>query len=340
MTRRRLGRGLGDLGAAPFASSSFAKPGLTLVRDGDVEGAGRRPFILCVTSGKGGTGKSVFTSNLAVHLASSGLRVVAVDADMGLANLHLLLGVQPQRTVMEVIESGATLDEIAETGPLGVRIAAGGSGRPDMADLHPGRLARLVAAMDAEGDRAEVVLVDTGAGIGRATTSFIYTLGEIVVVTTPDLTAMTDGYAVIKNVAHNNPSARIFVVVNRAKSAVEGLEVFGKIDRVSQRFLRRPLFYLGHVLNDARVGASVASRIPIVLNQPAAPASACFRGVGRTLLIEIDRKRGVTAGGPGVPAVSGLSAGPDRAAAPRAAGPEQARATGPEFPPERGPECA
>jgi len=116
--------------------------------------------------------------------------------------------------------------------------------------------------------------------------------------------------------------------VNRAKSAVEGLEVFGKIDRVSQRFLKRPLFYLGHILNDTRVGASVASRIPIVLNQPAAPASACFRGVGRTLLIEIDRKRGVTAGG----ADCGVSAGTNGAAAPRA--------TGPEFPPERGPECA
>jgi flagellar biosynthesis protein FlhG len=330
LTRRRLGRGLGDLGAAPFAASPFAKPELTLVRDDHVESSGRRPFILCVTSGKGGTGKSVFTSNLAVHLAASGLRVVTVDADMGLANLHLLLGVQPQRTIMEVIESGATLDDIAESGPLGVRLAAGASGRPDMADLHPGRLSRLVAAMDAEGDRAEVVLVDTGAGIGRATTSFIYTLGEIVVVTTPDLTAMTDGYAVIKNVAHNNPSARIFVVVNRAKSAVEGLEVFGKIDRVSQRFLRRPLFYLGHILNDSRVGASVASRIPIVLNQPAAPASACFRGVGRTLLIEIDRKRGVTAG-TSDDSVGGLAAGPNGAGAPRAAGPV--------FPPERGPEC-
>jgi flagellar biosynthesis protein FlhG len=156
----------------------------------------------------------------------------------------------------------------------------------------------LVAAMDAEGDRVEVVLVDTGAGIGRATTSFLYALEEIIVVTTPDLTAMTDGYAVIKNVARNNPSARIFVVVNRAATAVEGLEVFGKIDRVSQRFLRRPLSYLGHILNDARVGESVASRIPIILNQPAAPASACLRGVGRTLLIEIDRRRTAAERGP------------------------------------------
>lgn len=316
MTRRRLGRGLGDLGATPFATPPRAQPGLTLVKECGAGGASRRPVIICVTSGKGGTGKSVLTSNLAVHLAASGLKVVAVDADMGLANLHLLLGMQPQRTVMEVIESGATLDEIAETGPLGLRLAAGGSGRTDMADLHPGRLARLVAAMDAEGDRVEVVLVDTGAGIGRATTSFLYALEEIVVVTTPDLTAMTDGYAVIKNVAHNNPSARIFVVVNRAATAVEGLEVFGKIDRVSQRFLRRPLSYLGHILNDARVGESVASRIPIILNQPAAPASACIRGVGRTLLIEIDRRRTAADGtGASLQGASGISS-------------------------ERGPECA
>jgi len=216
---------------------------------------------------------------------------LAVDADMGLANLHLLLGMQPRRTVMDVIESGASLDEIAEEGPVGVRLAAGGSGRPEMADLNAGRLQRLVSAMDASGDSADVVLVDTGAGIGRATTSFLYAFEAIVLVTTPDLTAMTDGYAVIKNVVRNNRSARLFVVVNRVQSAVEGLEVFSRIERVSRRFLDRGLVYLGHVLHDPRVGGSVASRIPILLNQPAAPASACLRGVGRALLLEIEACR-------------------------------------------------
>jgi len=177
--------------------------------------------------------------------------------------------------------------------------------------------------MDSAGGGTEVVLVDTGAGIGRATTSFLYAFEEILIVTTPDLTAMTDGYAVIKNVAHNNRAARISVVVNRAGSALEGLEVFGKIERVSRRFLGRPLFYLGHVLNDARVGASVASRIPILLNQPAAPASACLRGVGRTLLLEIDRRRAASDSGPA--AGTGPAAVERREARPRA---------------DRGPECA
>ncbi len=292
MTRRRLGRGLYDIGASPFTASPTKCRELALVTE-EAVAKRRRPLVVCVTSGKGGTGKSVLTSNLAVHLAASGRRVIAVDADMGLANLHLLLGMQPRRTVMEVIETGATLDEIAEPGPLGIRLAGGGSGRPEMADLHPSRLRRLVGAMDAVGDRADIVLVDTGAGIGRATTSFLYAFDEILVVTSPDLTAMTDGYAVIKNVIRNNRSARISVVVNRAGSAVEGLEVFSRIDRVSRRFLERPLFYLGHVLNDPRVATSVAARIPILLNQPAAPASACLRGVGRALLLEIDPQPGI-----------------------------------------------
>ena len=134
---------------------------------------------------------------------------------------------------------------------------------------------------------------------------------------------MTDGYAVIKNVAHNNRAARILVVVNRAGSALEGLEVFGKIERVSRRFLGRPLFYLGHVLNDARVGASVASRIPILLNQPAAPASACLRGVGRALLLEIDQRR------------AGADPGPVEVTEPDGVAPgERRRRT------DRGPECA
>jgi flagellar biosynthesis protein FlhG len=314
LTRRRLGRGLHDLGAERFAPPPASPLELTLVRN--EAGAHRsRSTVVCVTSGKGGTGKSILTSNLAVHLAASGLQVVAVDADMGLANLHLLLGMHPERTVMEVIESGATIDEIAESGPLGVRLAAGGSGRPEMADLDPGRLRRLVAAMDAIGDGTDVVLVDTGAGIGRATTSFLYAFEAILVVTSPDLTAMTDAYAVIKNVIHNHRSARVLVVVNRAQSAVEGLEVFSRIDKVSRRFLDRGLHYLGHILNDPRVTTSVAARIPILLNQPAAPASACLRGVGRALLLEIDRRRAAAPHEPRVeearPSRGGREGGPE-----------------------------
>ncbi len=291
--RGRLGRGLSDLTASSFPSASTprheeARPeasGETASRRGP------RPVIVCVTSGKGGTGKSVLTSNLAVHLAACGVRVLAVDADMGLANLHLLLGLRPSRTVMEVVERGASLDEVAEIGPVGVRLAAGGSGLPEMADLHPDRLRRIVAAMDELGGRADVVLVDTGAGIGRATTSFLYALSEILVVTTPDLTAMTDAYAVIKNVAHNNRMARLSLVVNRAGSAVEGLEVYGRMDRISERFLGRSLLYLGHVLEDSRVPVSVAARLPILLNQPASPAAACLRAIGRSLLLEISPRR-------------------------------------------------
>ncbi len=287
--KRRLGRGLRDLAAAPFPSAAPHPPAS---RDqAPVAPSGPRPTIVCVTSGKGGTGKSVLTSNLAVHLAAAGVRVLAVDADMGLANLHLLLGMRPARTVLEVIEQGAALDDVAEFGPVGLRLAAGGSGLPEMADMHPSRLHRLVAAMEDLGDRAEAVLVDTGAGIGRATTSFLYALGEILVVTTPDLTAMTDAYAVIKNVAHNNGTARLSLVVNRARTAMEGLEVFARMDRISQRFLGRSLLYLGHVLEDPRVPASVAARLPILLNQPAAPAAACFRGVGRSLLLEINARQ-------------------------------------------------
>jgi len=274
--RRRLGRGLRDLVAAP----NPARPAPSPIR-------APRPPIVCVASGKGGTGKSVLTSNLAVHLAASGIRVLAIDADMGLANLHILLGMRPRRTVLEVIDRGAGLDDIAEVGPVGLRLAAGGSGVAEMADLDSGRIGRLVAAMEELGRQADVVLVDTGAGIGRATTSFLYALEEILVVTTPDLTAMTDAYAVIKNVAHNNAAARLFLVVNRAPSAVEGLEVFSRMDRISRRFLGRPLTYLGHVLEDERVPASVAAQRPILLDQPAAPAAACLRGVGRSLLLEL-----------------------------------------------------
>ncbi len=298
MTRRRLGRGLRDF-AAPFdPGAASARPaGSSPTARGIQEvtritrQAGRastpRPFILCVTSGKGGTGKSVLTSNLAVHLAASGVGVMAIDVDMGLANLHLLLGMRPRKTIAEVIERGASLDDVAEIGPVGMRLAAGGSGLPEMADLNAPRLRRLVAAMDRVNGRTQAVLVDTGAGIGRATTSFLQTLGEILVVTTPDLTAMTDAYAVIKNVAHNNRTARISLIVNRAASPVEALEIYGRMEKICRKFLDRSILYLGHVLDDPRVPASVAARIPILLNQPAAPAAACIRAIGRSILLNV-----------------------------------------------------
>ncbi|MBI4168770.1 MAG: P-loop NTPase [Acidobacteria bacterium] len=296
MKQPRLGRGLRDLGAPCFLPDSARAPARVPAPS---PRAAPPPSIVCVTSGKGGTGKSVITSNLAVHLASAGKRVIAVDADMGLANLHLLLGIHPARSVMEVIENGRTLHEVAESGPAGVRLAAGGSGKPEMADLHPGRLRRLVAAMDESGDEADVVLVDTGAGIGRATTCFLYALGVIVVVTTPDVTAMTDGYAVIKNVVRNNRGASLLLVVNRAASAVEGIEVFMRMDRICQKFLGRSLLYLGHVLEDRRVAASVAARSPVLLDQPASPAAACLRGVGRSLMLNMaERAVALPAGEP------------------------------------------
>lgn len=305
MKRRRLGRGLYDLAASRFPAPSpgdAGRSGFPVRGDpgalptpaaaaASATGPAVRPTIICVTSGKGGTGKSILTSNLAVHLATCGVKILALDADMGLANLHLLLGMRPSRTILEVIERGATLDEVSEAGPVGVKLAAGGSGIPEMADMHPERLRRLVSSMEALGDRADMVLVDTGAGIGRATTSFLYVLENILIVTTPDLTAMTDAYAVIKNVVHNNRRCRLSLVVNRATSAVEGLEVYGRMDRISRKFLGHPLLYLGHVLEDPRVPASVAARIPILLNQPAAPAAACLRGVGRSLLLEMGADR-------------------------------------------------
>jgi len=252
----------------------------------------RRPAVVCITSGKGGTGKSVIASNLSVHLAAGGSRVILVDADLGLANQHLLLGVKPARSIVDVLERGVPMDAILENGPAGVALAAGASGSPEVADLHPGRLRRLVSAMEGLSGRADIVLVDTGAGIGRATTTFLYALDDIVVVTTPDLTAMTDGYMVIKNVTRNNPRARLSVVVNRVQSAVEGLEVFGRIEQVCRRHLGRTPRFLGHVLEDRRIASSVSSRIPILLNQPAAPAAACLRGIGRAIQLGILSRRG------------------------------------------------
>jgi flagellar biosynthesis protein FlhG len=282
----RLGRGLRDLRVWPAPA-----PRPVPHTEAWPATRPRRPAVLCITSGKGGTGKSVIASNLSVHFSGTGSRVVVVDADLGLANQHLLLGLRPARSIVEVVERGVPMESILEDGPAGVALAAGVSGRPEVADLHAGRLRRRVAAIEDLGGRADIVVVDTGAGIGRATTTLLYALEEVILVTTPDLTAMTDGYMMIKNVARNNPRARLSVVVNRVQSAVEGLEVFGRIEQVCRRHLGHAPRFLGHVLEDRRIAASVASRIPILLNQPSAPAAACLRGIGRAIQIALPARQ-------------------------------------------------
>lgn len=243
-----------------------------------------RARVLCVTSGKGGTGKSVVTSNLSVTLAYWGRRVLTVDADLGLANLHLLLGVSPRRNLYHSLTENLRFDEIALKCPSGVDLVPGPSGVTELADLSPRDLSHLVGETERASSAYDLVFIDTAAGISRMTTAFLYAAPEILLVTTPDLTAMTDAYATLKTTLRYNPAASTQVVVNRARSARQGREVFDTLDSIAAKFLGRRLSYLGYFPEDSTVRRAVAAKVPAAILEPGSAVARRARDVCRNLI--------------------------------------------------------
>ncbi|MDI3281306.1 MAG: MinD/ParA family protein, partial [Bacillota bacterium] len=195
----------------------------------------KRTRVITVTSGKGGVGKTNLVANLGIALASEGLRVGLFDADLGLANIDVLLGLVPRYSLAHVLSGERQIEEIMVPGPGGVMILAGASGMSSLADVPPESLHRLIQSMDRLDGLLDICLVDTGAGIGRQVMSFVLVAEEVVVVTTPEPTAVTDAYGLIKTLKLNRSSAGIFLVVNMVEGPVEGQEIFHRLQTVSQR---------------------------------------------------------------------------------------------------------
>lgn len=247
---------------------------------------GYQARVLCIASGKGGTGKTVLAANLGLFLASKGKRVLILDADLGLANTHLLLGINPRYNLSHVLNEQHSLEEIVEEGPEGIRLISGGSGISQLAALdeyHLFLLIRQVAALEANHD---YILIDTSAGIAPQTMVFLYAAREIVLVTTPDVTAMTDAYAVMKTMIQKNADTRIALVANKTRSQEEADGVHEKLQRISQKFLGRSLQTWGHVPFDKCVSRSIFQKEPVLRSFPRSEASRAIIQVGKRLMSE------------------------------------------------------
>jgi len=238
-----------------------------------------RPFdVISVSSGKGGTGKSVLTSNLAVLMAPS-TRVTILDADLGLANIHILFNLMPRFNASHVITGEKALDEVMIRAPRGVNIIPGGSGIPELASLSDLRFSSLVAGIATLDHSTDLLLIDTPSGIDRQALTFLLASDQVMVVTTEDVTAMTDAYAVIKTVMARRSDATIVLVVNKARSYADGLETFHKVSHVCRKFIGRELALGGVIPFDEHVERSVAERVPVTLSHPASPASRAMSSI-------------------------------------------------------------
>jgi flagellar biosynthesis protein FlhG len=248
---------------------------------------GRLARAIAVTSGKGGVGKSNLAVNLAVCLARLGRRVCLLDADLGLANADLLCGLTPRLTLEHVVCGRCRLAEAMLLAPGGFRLIPGACGVARLADLGGGQRLALLDQLVSLERVADTVIIDTAAGLSANVLAFAAAARRVLVATTPEPTAMTDGYGMIKALAARAPEARVELVVNMAGSQAEAESVFDRMDRVSRTFLGRSLELAGIVPTDATVREAVRHRVPFALYDPDSRATeALYRLAHRVAGVE------------------------------------------------------
>lgn len=245
-----------------------------------------RTRVISITSGKGGVGKTTLAVNLALAAQQAGIATVLFDADLGLANIDIVLGVYPPHNLLHVLRGEKTIGEIICSGPEGLRLVAGGSGWAELANSSTAQLGRFIAGLGELDDTSDLIIIDTGAGLADSVLSFLSASEEIIVVTTPEPTAITDAYAVIK-VAGKQKGKRMYVVVNRAQSRQEAEAVFTKIAATAKRFLQIDLDFAGWVPEDSLITRSIINQRPILLQYPENRVSVAIRRLQAALFSSV-----------------------------------------------------
>lgn len=241
--------------------------------------------VIAVTSGKGGVGKTNVVANLAFTLASlNKKKVLVLDADLGLGNLDILLGLAPRHNLSDVIAGRRRIHEIIIDGPGGMKILPASSGIQEVTELSAGYRANLLTQLDELEQEIDYLLIDTAAGISSNVTFFNAAANDIVVVTSPEPTAITDAYALMKVMSRKYGASRFQLLVNSVKSESEAKGVYGKLSSVADRFLNITIDYLGCVQHDPTVTRAVREQRAIAEKYPGSPASVCFKRLARQVL--------------------------------------------------------
>ncbi len=254
----------------------------------DPSDAARPAASICIASGKGGTGKSVLTASLSRLLAARG-RTLLLDADFGVGNAHILQGVHPERSLVEVVEGEVALREALFDCGGGLELLAAGSGVSRMTELSGYELHMVARELERIESGYAHLLVDSAAGVSSQTVQFAAACDLVLLVTTPDITAMTDAYAFFKVLLRRRPAATPLLVVNRARGYDEAYSVASRIDQVSRRYLGRAPRWVGYVPDDPAVVRSVNERRPMVTFDPHGETSRALAGIAVALIEELAR---------------------------------------------------
>ncbi|MBR6238975.1 MAG: MinD/ParA family protein [Lachnospiraceae bacterium] len=259
--------------------------------------------VITVTSGKGGVGKSNTAINLAIQFRKMGQRVIILDADFGLANIEIMFGTVPKHNLCDLIYQGKNIKEIITWGPGEVGFISGGSGIAGLSNLSRDYLIYIIQNLAELDAIADIIIVDTGAGISDAVLEFLVASGEILLVTTPEPTSITDSYSLLKAL-NRHPrfsveESKIKVIANKVFEPSEGNALFNKLNVVVQRYLKIPITYLGYVPQDDRLSQAVMQQTPVSLANPTAKSAKAYENIAAILMnreLNTDvKKRGMAA---------------------------------------------
>ncbi len=258
-----------------------------MIEKANIEDSNRKPRragrAIVVTSGKGGVGKTNISVNLAVALSQLGRKVTVMDADLGMANADVLCDLTLRSGLEDVVSGKKKLDEIAILAPGGFQLLPGAGGVPAIADLPQVQRNRLIDALARLEARNDYLIVDTGAGIGASVMGFVAAVERVLIVTTPEPTAITDAYAMLKTIRKRRPSTRARLVVNQVDSLSEVIEVHARIDQASRRFLGVGIGFAGSIPKDSQVPLAVRRRSPLLINSPKSAAAKAIRRLAASI---------------------------------------------------------
>lgn len=243
------------------------------------------PRIIAVTSGKGGVGKTNVSVNLAISLIKHKQSVALLDADLGLANADIFLGMYPKHTLWHVLRGEKKLDDIITEGPMGLRIIAGSSGIYELANVNHELLEQFIDSIK-QLTNLDFLIIDTSAGLNRSLIQFLLAVDEILVIATSEPSSIADAYGLIKTIIQRDPKKQIFILANMVRSPNEGKLTWQKINIVTKKFLDYEVKYLGCILHDAKIVTAINDQEPFVLAYPASSASRSMEEIARKILTE------------------------------------------------------